>query len=61
MIDWHDKYLNEFYEVVPNMVASGQLQCFDHLCHGLEDAGRGFVDMMTGKNVGKTTIIVSDE
>lgn len=61
MIDWHEKYLEEFYRVMPAKIASGELKCVEHICPGLESAGQGLVDMLTGATTGKAVIVLEDE
>ena len=61
VIDWHDKYLEEFWKVMPAEIASGNIKCVEHICNSLQEAGRGFVDMMEGRNVGKTVVVLSEE
>lgn len=60
MIDWHDKYLSEFWDVLPGKLASGELKYKDHVYRGLESAGEGFLDLMLGRNVGKSVVLLAD-
>lgn len=60
VIDWHEKYLEEFWKVVPDAIASGELKSLEHVVHGLKETGKGFVDMMTGANIGKTVIVIEN-
>ena len=61
VIDWHEKYLDEFYHVAPKKIVSGELKCHESVSHGLETAGSAFVDMLTGMTTGKAVIVLSDE
>ncbi|KAI0310798.1 hypothetical protein OF83DRAFT_1088127 [Amylostereum chailletii] len=61
VIDWHQKYLDEFYKVLPGKIASGELKCVEYICRGLEGVGQGFVDMMTGGSTGKTVVVLADD
>ncbi|KAI0083057.1 hypothetical protein BDY19DRAFT_981056 [Irpex rosettiformis] len=61
VIDWHGRYLEEFWRVMPSEIATGNIKCFEHVCYGLGEAGRGFVDMMEGRSVGKAVIVLSEE
>ena len=60
VIDWHEQYLQEFYNVIPKKIASGELKSFEYICSGLENAGQAFVDMLLGMSVGKTVVVLED-
>jgi NADPH-dependent curcumin reductase CurA len=55
------KYRDEFYKVVPAMLAEGKLKYREHVYRGLESAGQGFYDIQSGKNNGKVVVVVADE
>ncbi|KIP02444.1 hypothetical protein PHLGIDRAFT_122457 [Phlebiopsis gigantea 11061_1 CR5-6] len=61
VIDWHEKYLSEFYKTVPEEIAAGRLKCYESVYRGLQSAGQGFKDMLTGASTGKTVIVISEE
>jgi NADPH-dependent curcumin reductase CurA len=55
------KYATEFYDVVPKRLASGEIKYVEDLTHGLENAGQAILDVQTGKNTGKSVVIVAQE
>ncbi|TBU55126.1 NAD(P)-binding protein [Dichomitus squalens] len=55
------KYQEEFDRTFPARVASGEIKYKEHIVRGLENAGQGLVDVLTGKNFGKTVLVVADE
>ncbi|VDB92596.1 unnamed protein product [Peniophora sp. CBMAI 1063] len=61
VIDWHDMYLAEFYSVVPKKIADGEIKVIEHICDNFEHAGQAFVNMLTGKSIGKSVIVLRDE
>ncbi|EIN09198.1 NAD(P)-binding protein [Punctularia strigosozonata HHB-11173 SS5] len=60
VVDWDQKYSEEFYGTVPQQLASGKLQYKEHIYHGLESAGEAIVDQLTGKNLGKSVLILDE-
>jgi NADPH-dependent curcumin reductase CurA len=54
------KYEAEFYQVVPKAVRDGQIKHREHMYRGLEHTGQALIDVLTGKNDGKSVIIVAD-
>ncbi|KAL0961288.1 hypothetical protein HGRIS_006248 [Hohenbuehelia grisea] len=54
------KYTAEFRREVPALIASGELKVLEHRTEGLEKAGHALVDVLTGKNHGKSVVIVAD-
>lgn len=56
-----DKYEEPFYKEVPAKIASGEFKLKEDLKHGLEKAGEAILDVQTGKNKGKSVIIVAEE
>ncbi|PFH47748.1 hypothetical protein AMATHDRAFT_151392 [Amanita thiersii Skay4041] len=61
VIDWHEKYEQEFYEVVPREVSAGRIKYIFQAYHGLDHAAEAFLQLMTGGNVGKSVLILSDD
>ncbi|TBU46930.1 alcohol dehydrogenase [Dichomitus squalens] len=55
------KYREEFYATVPGQIARGEIQYKEYVLRGLDKAGQGLLDVLTGKNFGKCVIIVADE
>ena len=55
------KYSEEFYQTFPARVASGELKYKDDVVHGLENAGQALVNVLSGKNFGKCSVVVADE
>lgn len=55
----HLKYVEEFFEVVPRMVARGEIRYAEDCKYGLEHAMEAIVDVQTGKNKGKSVIVVA--
>jgi len=59
--DWHPKYHQEFFELVPKDISKGRIKYIAHLFHGLHTTGSAFVDMLKGRNTGKTVIILDHD
>jgi len=57
----HHKYLEDFYKEIPPMVASGQIKYLEDVTRGLDKAGEAIVDVQTGRNKGKSVILVAEE
>ncbi|KAI0711845.1 NAD(P)-binding protein [Cerioporus squamosus] len=55
------KYIEDFYRTFPPRVASGELKYKDDVVRGLENAGKALVDVLSGKNFGKCSVVVADE
>ncbi|TBU57233.1 NAD(P)-binding protein [Dichomitus squalens] len=55
------KYQEEFDRTFPARVASGEIKYKEHIVRGLENAGQGLVDVLTGKNFGKCVLVVAAE
>jgi len=55
------KYGAEFREVVPAMVARGELKYLEHVIKGLEHAEEAIVGVLKGENVGKSVIMVAED
>lgn len=42
-------------------VVSGEIKYLEHRTNGLENIGEALFDVLTGKNMGKSIVVVSDE
>ncbi|KAG1735111.1 uncharacterized protein EDB91DRAFT_569220 [Suillus paluster] len=60
VIDWADKYLDEFHDVVPRDLAAGKLKYLEHVYNGMERVGEALVDLLIGNNVGKSVLVLED-
>ncbi|KAI0946353.1 hypothetical protein AcW1_009830 [Taiwanofungus camphoratus] len=49
------------YVEMPRLVAEGRVQYMEDRVHGLAEAGRALVDMVTGRNRGKSVVVVAEE
>ncbi|KAF9806657.1 hypothetical protein IEO21_08612 [Rhodonia placenta] len=54
-------HLAEFYRDVPAAVARGEIKYLEDRKLGLEHAGEAIVDVQTGRNKGKSVIVVAQE
>ncbi|KAI0029803.1 NAD(P)-binding protein [Vararia minispora EC-137] len=61
VIDWHETYLAEFYDVVPRKIVLGEIKCIESIYQGLERCGEALVDMLIGKTIGKTVVVLAEE
>ncbi|CCM00867.1 uncharacterized protein FIBRA_02913 [Fibroporia radiculosa] len=61
VLDLFAKYDEEFYKTVPGMVARGEIKYLEDAKRGLEAAGDAILEVQSGKNKGKSVIIVADE
>lgn len=52
------KYAEAFYAEVPKWIASKKIKYTEDIRTGLEHVGQAILDVQTGKNVGKSVIIV---
>ncbi|PCH38833.1 alcohol dehydrogenase [Wolfiporia cocos MD-104 SS10] len=57
----HAKYLDEFYRQIPPMVARGELLYTEDIASGLENAGQAILDVQTGRNKGKSVVVVAQD
>ncbi len=55
------KYEEEFYRVVPPLLASGELKFSEDVTRGLEHAGEAIEAVQRGTNTGKSVILVAEE
>ena len=61
VVDWEEEYGEEFFATIPAMVASGKLKYLATIYKGLNEAGQGLTDLMTGANIGKAVVVIADE
>ncbi|KIP06674.1 hypothetical protein PHLGIDRAFT_450503 [Phlebiopsis gigantea 11061_1 CR5-6] len=54
------KYEKEFYDVVPNWIASGKIKCLEEKRNGLEHASQAVYDVQVGNHTGKCVLVVSE-
>jgi len=59
--DLTPKYGERFFKEVPALLASGKIKTKDHIVHGLENADTAFLEMLQGKHLGKTVVVVADD
>lgn len=57
----HYKYIDEFYEVFPGMIASGKIRYTEDITKGLEYAGHAILDVQSGRNKAKSVVLVAEE
>lgn len=55
------KYRAEFYATVPRWLAEGKLKYLEDAKHGLALAGEAILDVQSGKNHGKSVVIVAED
>jgi len=55
VFDWKDRYA-EALKALGGYFAEGRLRYRESVVHGLENAPRGFIDLLTGKNFGKQLV-----
>lgn len=51
----------EFYDTVPAMIAKGDIVFLEDKKYGLEKVGEAILDVQSGKNHGKSVIVVAEE
>ncbi|KAF9068364.1 hypothetical protein BDP27DRAFT_1383609 [Rhodocollybia butyracea] len=59
--DLAPKWQDEFYQVIPKKLASGEFKYSEDLTRGLEKGCEALRDVQMGKNTGKSVIIVAEE
>ncbi|KAI0918241.1 hypothetical protein AcV7_007041 [Taiwanofungus camphoratus] len=55
------KYEAQFHAEMPRLVAGGKVQYMEDRVQGLQEAGRALVDVLTGRNRGKSVVVVAEE
>ncbi|KAF8071356.1 hypothetical protein HT031_001440 [Scenedesmus sp. PABB004] len=58
--DWMAEMGPEFSETMGALVRDGRVVAVEHVTRGLPNAGRAFVEMMAGGNVGKAVVAVAE-
>ncbi|KAH9937950.1 hypothetical protein B0H21DRAFT_825394 [Amylocystis lapponica] len=56
-----DKYVERFYAEMPARVARGEIKYIEDVTEGLENAGKAILDVQTGRNKGKSIVLVARE
>ncbi len=56
-----EKYEEEFYREIPKGLASGKIKYTEDLTYGLENGGHAIHNVQTGKNVGKSVVVVGKD
>ena len=46
---------------MPKKLASGEIKYTEDITRGLENAGHAILDVQTGKNKGKSVVVVAEE
>ena len=59
--DYHDKYENDFYELIPKKVARGEIKYTETAVHSLDEAPQLILDVQQGRNSGKAVVKLVDE
>ena len=49
-------YQDRFFAELPPLLASGELATFEHRAHGLDSIIGTFIDLLNGRNLGKTIV-----
>ena len=55
------KYETQFYEEMPAKISRGEIKYQEDKTFGLEHAGEAILAVLTGKNTGKSVIVVAEE
>ena len=55
------KHGKDFIEKFPERVASGEIKYKEHVTRGLERAGEALLDVLVGRNFGKSVLVLEDE
>ncbi|KAF5377333.1 hypothetical protein D9757_008008 [Collybiopsis confluens] len=61
VFDHHARYQEEFYNVIPRKLASGELKYSEDITRGLEKGGEAILEVQKGLNTAKKVIIVADD
>ena len=56
----HFHLLPDFYREIPPKVASGEIKYREDIKHGLHSVPQAIYDVQTGKNEGKSIVMVAD-
>jgi NADPH-dependent curcumin reductase CurA len=55
---FEDLFAGEFYEKVPQLIASGDLKLREHIYKGLAAAPQAIYDVQKGNNTGKVVVVL---
>ena len=55
------KYEEQFYKEIPKQLANGGLKHTEDLTYGLENGGKAILDVQTGRNIGKSVVVIGQE
>jgi len=55
------KYETQFYEEMPAKISRGEIKYQEDKTFGLEHVGEAILAVLTGKNTGKSVIVVAEE
>lgn len=61
VFDHQERYLDEFYEVIPKKLASGEFKYTEDITRGLEKGGEAILEVQKGVNTAKKIIVVADD
>jgi len=61
VFDLAPKYDKEFYSEIPQLLASGEIKYREDITRGLDKVGEAILAVQTGKNTGKSVILVSED
>ena len=60
--DLEAEFVDDFYAKIPQMIASGEIKTIVHEYEGgLQDAGKGILDVQKGDNKGKAFLTLARE
>lgn len=59
--DFRAKWAQNFFDEVPPLIASEKIKIKEEIVCGLENAATAWVDMLKGKNIGKSVVIVAED
>lgn len=57
----NEKYDKDFRQEIPKRLANGELKYNEDFTYGLKNAGQAILDVQTGRNFGKSIVVVSEE
>ncbi|KAF9056714.1 NAD-P-binding protein [Rhodocollybia butyracea] len=60
VFDHHARYQEEFYQVIPKKLASGEFRYSEDVTRGLENGGEAILEVQKGLNTAKKVIVVAD-
>ena len=51
----------KFLDDVGGMIRDGRMKSTEYVVDGIENAGRALIDMLSGRNLGKTVVRIADD